>query len=87
MVSKIYTVKDKVADEFGPIFNAANDAVASRNFKQLLGSTPYPEDFELYEVGSFSNETGWIEADAGPTFVADYSSFKDPTVFEVPENG
>lgn len=65
MLTKCYSVYDKVAESFGPLFQANNDRVAQRNFSNLMISqfnqnpkTFVPSDFELYMVGGFDNETG-----------------------------
>lgn len=56
----LYSIKDVVADEFGPIYEAVNDGVAIRNFSKILQEVTYPEDFELYKVGEFDVKTGEI---------------------------
>lgn len=65
MLTKCYSVYDKIACTFGPLFQANNDNVAQRNFSNLMiqqytqnPHTFIPSDFELYYVGSFDNETG-----------------------------
>lgn len=57
MVSKLYVIFDKLAEESSPIFQAKNDAVAMRMY---LGS-PLPdgakrEDFILRCVGEYDHE-------------------------------
>ena len=60
MVRNYYSVKDLVADEFGDLMYAKNDAVASRLFANLLKSNPTlnPDDLELDYIGTFNDETG-----------------------------
>lgn len=48
---RIYVIKDTVAEECGPLFEAKNDAVAIRSFENLRKNQPNPDDFSLWEVG------------------------------------
>jgi len=59
----MYSVRDKAAEQFGPIFEAINDAVAVRQFKILLAKVDvrFKEEYMLYKIGSFDKETGNIE--------------------------
>lgn len=52
----IYTIYDEAADEFGPVFTAKNDAVAKRQFQQVLKGVEYPAEFGLFQVGEFDSE-------------------------------
>lgn len=52
----IYTIYDEAADEFGPVFTAKNDAVAKRQFQQILKGVEYPAEFGLFKVGDFDSE-------------------------------
>lgn len=55
----LYTILDRVAEESGPVFEACNDGVALRNFKNLLDKVPpYQQgEYRLYKIGSFDNNT------------------------------
>ena len=63
----LYSVKDKVANVYVEVITAVNHLVARRNFYSA-GSVPgsqiarFPNDFELYCVGSFENDTGFYPA-------------------------
>lgn len=46
----LYSIYDKVADEFGPIYEAKNDMVASRAYAGLV-KPDMAHDYELYAVG------------------------------------
>lgn len=77
---KLYSVKDIVADEFGPVFEAKNHAVANRAYRKLLlDNVANASDYELHCIGDFDSEKGVIT-------VGDYSSFVDNNVSEVIEN-
>lgn len=60
MVRNYYSVKDIVADEFGDLVFAKNDAVASRLFANVVKSHSEisSEDLELYCIGSFDDCSG-----------------------------
>lgn len=59
MANKIYTIFDRVAECAGPLFEAPNDGVAMRAFKNTLGQTPSYQlgDYRLYRVGTFDPMT------------------------------
>lgn len=52
----IYSIKDVVADEHGPIFQAVNDQVAFRSSIQVLQGAYDPRDFVLVKLGGFSDD-------------------------------
>lgn len=64
---QIYSLFDRKALEYGGLQVLSNDAMACRALVETLsrdGSTvsKYPEDFDLYCLGSFSAESGEIDA-------------------------
>lgn len=57
MISKLYVIKDLIADESGPIFQAKSDEVAMRNFNNLIkDKSVNPDEYRLYCVGDYDNE-------------------------------
>lgn len=58
----LYAIKDIVAKEFGPVFQAKNDQVAVRQvnntFKTM--SPGEAEEFHLYRLGEFDTEAGLL---------------------------
>nr|QJB21705.1 MAG: nonstructural protein [Microvirus sp.] len=62
MVHKLYSIRDRAASQFGPVFQAVNDAVAARAMVRLMEKIPsYDRDaFQLVRLGSFDDETGNI---------------------------
>lgn len=56
----IYSIYDKVAGECGPLFEAANDGVAIRKFRQVMESASIEEkgDYQLLMVGYVSRKRG-----------------------------
>lgn len=85
---KLYSVKDQVAEKFGPVFMAVNDGVAVRQFTGLLKQVDYVGEYDLYCVAEFDDEHGSIKSVNGddglgsfsPLFVAnglDVMRFRD----------
>jgi len=60
MLVYLYSVEDKLAEEYGPPFTAKNDAIARRQFKNLSANMQQVEDFELWKLGTFDTESGEI---------------------------
>lgn len=61
MIKKMYVVYDNEAKECGPIFEAKNDAVAMRNFRNLVEkSNISPDIFGLFCVGLIDTESGFV---------------------------
>lgn len=61
----LYSLKDVVADEYGPVFEAKNDDVAIRVCKQIPQKSPdiVLSDFELYRIGDFDHEKGYFSTE------------------------
>ena len=56
MKQKLYSLYDNVAEQFGPIFQAANNNTAARSVQNM--KIRAWQDFELYLVGEWDMETG-----------------------------
>lgn len=63
MYLKLYTVYDSVAEEAGPIFQAVNDAVALRNYNNMMASTPHvnKDEYKLLCIGTFCTTVCLVE--------------------------
>jgi len=64
----IVTVRDRTADVFGQPFFVARIGQAIRSFSDEVNSpssdsaiAKHPEDFDLYELGAFDDETATFE--------------------------
>jgi hypothetical protein len=74
MITKIYAVHDIKADAFGtPIFQA-NDEICIRSLSAVVCDTETtigknPEDFNLYNLGAYNNETGLISTLERPELI------------------
>lgn len=82
MIVKLYSVCDTVAEEFGPIYSCKNDEVAKRAFHDLIKDSSTPLDYDLYFVGTFNTDTGFIDSATLPIRVNLVSLDRD-TVEEV----
>jgi len=66
MELKVYSVRDSKGEVyFTPFFNKTHGE-AIRNFKALSNDqasmiSKYPEDFDLYHLGTYNNVTGQIK--------------------------
>lgn len=56
----LYSIRDQVAEQFGPVFVAINDGVATRQFADVLKNIEYPAEYDLYILGKFDFEDGRI---------------------------
>lgn len=66
MIRKLYAVRDVKVETFFPPFVQMNQLEAQRTFLDMCRDerTPisqHPEDYVLYEIGTFDNETGEVE--------------------------
>lgn len=67
MISKIYVVYDRVAEESGPVFEAKNDGVAIRQYLHLIKTkNMVPADFNLLHVGEIDHDVSVITANPAP---------------------
>ena len=62
MIVKLYSVFDSVAEEFGPIYSCKNDEVAKRAFHELIKDSSSSLDYDLYFLGTFNTDTGFIDS-------------------------
>ena len=69
----LYTIYDKVAQETGPIFEAKNDAVASRSARNLLSKSLSADDYKLLRVGFTDKSTGVITIEIPPVEIDPFS--------------
>lgn len=64
----LYVIFDRVAEDSGPIFEAINDGVAHRNYRQfMLKVSPVDQDaYVLYRVGVVNHGSMLVDAEATP---------------------
>lgn len=66
MKLKLYSLRDAKAQIFGTPIAILNDALAERHLHRLTndpqsGVNHYPKDYDLYELGSFDDQTGKLD--------------------------
>jgi len=68
MKYNVYTVFDCAANGSGPLFQAVNDAVACRQYRQLLKaeSITEPDSYKLYRVGNYDSDDMELKPDVNP---------------------
>jgi hypothetical protein len=86
MTNKLYAVYDKLMEEAGPIFEARNDEVAKRMFRNLMKDNPgiNREDHTLYSLGSFNRNKLEINFETPLVLNPDYG---DTTKIDPEEDG
>lgn len=61
----VYSILDRKAGAFGELLFFPNDGIAQRAMAEVVAQpsnySKYPEDFDMYQVGVFDNETGILQ--------------------------
>lgn len=83
MLVEVFAVYDSKARNYGQPFFCINPAIAIRAFQSTVESPEsqlhkYPEDFSLFHLASFNDETGEFTARTNPTNLGLASQFKMP---------
>ena len=63
MIYNLYSIYDKDAQEYGPLFNAKNAVIASRYVEQMLNEVKNVDPYSLYFMGEYDTEKGIISTD------------------------
>jgi len=66
MILKAYSIRDAKAEVFNTPFFQKTHGEAERNFQQLVKDgksmvAQYPEDYDLYYLGTYDDQTGTID--------------------------
>ena len=75
MTYKLYSIYDKDAKEYGPLFNAKNDIVASRYVEEMIKEVNHIDSYALYCMGEYDTEYGITETYV--SFISDCSNLID----------
>lgn len=70
MTIKLYCIHDRVAGEYGPIFQAVNDGVANRQLVHYTREAAEKDDYRLYSLGEYDTHTGELRTKAPEMVVA-----------------
>ena len=83
MINIICSVKDRAADAFGRPLFVASKGIALRSFTDEVNRAAednqmynHPDDFDLYELGTFDDSTGIIQMLPQPVVLAMAKSVK-----------
>lgn len=71
MKALLFSIRDAKANSFGPPFAKYSRGEAEREFTTITRNeqstiSKFPEDFDLWEIGTIDQETGKIEGLATP---------------------
>lgn len=63
MITKLFTIYDRLAEQSGPVFEARNVAVAQRKYTQFFKERPddNPEEYALLCLGRIDHDANFIE--------------------------
>lgn len=57
-IMQVYTIRDRLAKESGPVFESKNNNTALRFYRSGLAAQKLPEsEYELYRIGAIDHET------------------------------
>lgn len=61
----VYSIYDKVAARYGPLYEATNDAVAVRQYRNSMEkvNVAFKTDYILYRIGHFDCISGVFDED------------------------
>lgn len=63
METRLYVIRDRVAEDSGPIFQAVNDGVAIRSYRAFMAQSPVEKDeYMLLCVGTFDSSITKLNA-------------------------
>lgn len=74
MQLRVFAIRDSKSEVYGQPFFQHSSGEAERNFKTLVNDPKstqhmYPEDFDLYEIGSYDDQTGKMTGLDTPTHI------------------
>lgn len=83
MKTRVFSIFDAKAAVFGVPFFVHNDAMAVRLFSDLVNDPKsmvarHPEDYSLYFVGTFEDDTALITGEVTPTSLMTASNMRKP---------
>lgn len=93
MKLQIYSIRDSKGEVFNTPFFQKTHGEAERNFRELVNDeksmvSKYPEDFDLYHLGSYEDQSGKIEILPTPSHVVKAISVqRKPSLSEITKTG
>lgn len=72
MKTNLYVIFDKVAEESGPVFNAVNDGVAMRSFRNMAKDMDAQAraEYQLFRIGAFDTMSLDMEVESEPVEIS-----------------
>ncbi|QCQ84915.1 nonstructural protein [Blackfly microvirus SF02] len=74
----VYSVLDRKSVAYGNLLFFVNDDIAKRSMVEVMGErnniSLYPDDFDMYHVGVFNNESGELTG-VKPRLAARFGDF------------
>lgn len=74
MIKPVYSIRDELVG-FGGVTVDSNDASAARGFRESISRVTTPQDYSLYHVADFDDQTGEMIPVSPPALV--YRGFKE----------
>ena len=96
MKSEVYSVFDKKAGYYRPIFCAQGEVCARRVMLRMMLETQsdiamFPSDFELYRIGVFDDHDGSVTVDGksmkSPRMICNLGELKDAELSKLAPSG
>nr|QJB20094.1 MAG: nonstructural protein [Microvirus sp.] len=84
MQLKIFTIRDSKGECYNTPFFQKTTGEAERSFRELVNDqksmvSKYPDDFDLYMVGEYNDQTGVIEPMDTPLHLVKAINVQKPT--------
>lgn len=78
---RLFAIRDLKAQVFTHVITDRNSAQAERNFKTAVSNPEsdyarYPQDFQLFELGSYDPDQGVIKPHSQPILICSAESLK-----------
>lgn len=82
MILKVYSIRDQKGEIFNTPFFKKTHGEAERDFRSLVGDeksfvNKYPEDFDLYYLGQYDDNTGKFDPIDTPQHIVKAVQFKE----------
>lgn len=84
MVINMYSIFDTLSEIFHKPFTEINNASATRAFNESIKENPNKNDFVLYHIGAYDDNSGTIIANSNPVKVTSGIECKTAEVTELP---
>ena len=85
MFKNLYAIFDTVAEVYNNPFTDINNQSAIRAFSTSVKEQPHKNDYVLYHIGAFDDNSGLITADKNPVRLYSGIEVKTDNVTELPE--